>query len=138
MQYQLLNLPGKGATSEVWKAYDLETSKYFALKICDPWEGQKQSTTSVEDSASAEDEILTKYIRESEMQKTFDHPRIILVFDLFLINQHAFGMECSSGEDLETNLEAVWSLGGDGSTGVDDPNIVCFGYPHTGEARHLL
>merc|ERR1719331_1556364 len=98
-QYQLLNMLGKGGFSEVWKAYDMESHRYCAVKIHE---------VSKEETEEQRATYIRHALREYEIQKKIDHPRIVQLFDRFIIDQHAFGtvMTYSEGEDLDTFLKA--------------------------------
>jgi tousled-like kinase len=98
-QYQLLNMLGKGGFSEVWKAYDMEAHRYCAVKIHEVCKDETEEQRAT---------YIRHALREYEIQKKIDHPRIVQLFDRFIIDQHAFGtvMTFSEGEDLDTYLKA--------------------------------
>jgi tousled-like kinase len=98
-QYQVLNMLGKGGFSEVWKAYDMEQHRYCAVKI---HEVKKDYTEEQKDS------YVRHAVREYEIQRKIEHPRIVGLYDRFPIDANCFGtvMEYCEGDDLDTYLKA--------------------------------
>mmetsp|Transcript_66350 Transcript_66350/g.154164 ORF Transcript_66350/g.154164 Transcript_66350/m.154164 type:complete len:663 (+) Transcript_66350:81-2069(+) len=97
-RYQLLNLIGRGGFSEVFRAYDLENNRYCAVKIHelgkDMSDQQRQS-------------FVRRAMREYDIQKTLNHPRVVLLQDCFPISTKAFGtvLELCEGETLDEHMK---------------------------------
>ena len=98
-RFQLLNMLGKGGFSEVYKAYDLITHCFVAVKIHeirkDMDEAQRQN-------------YVRHTTQEYRIHKTLKHRRIVRLLDHFAIDAMSFGvaMEYSEGVDLDTFLKA--------------------------------
>jgi tousled-like kinase len=98
-RYQLLNMLGKGGFSEVYKAYDLITHCFVAVKIHeirkDMDEAQRQN-------------YVRHTTQEYRIHKTLKHRRIVRLLDHFAIDAMSFGvaMEYCEGVDLDTYLKA--------------------------------
>ena len=98
-RYQLLNMLGKGGFSEVYKAYDLITHCFVAVKIHeirkDMDEAQRQN-------------YVRHTTQEYRIHKTLKHRRIVRLLDHFSIDAMSFGvaMEYCEGVDLDTYLKA--------------------------------
>ncbi|KAA0185452.1 TLK1 [Fasciolopsis buskii] len=79
-RYLLLNLLGKGGFSEVHKGFDLVANRYVACKVhqLNPaWPKDKK------------DNYIKHALREINIHKTLNHPRIVKVFDVFDIDHDA-------------------------------------------------
>mmetsp|Transcript_117785 Transcript_117785/g.366988 ORF Transcript_117785/g.366988 Transcript_117785/m.366988 type:complete len:376 (-) Transcript_117785:72-1199(-) len=102
-RYQLLNLIGRGGFSEVFRAYDLEGNRYCAVKIHelgkDMNDQQRQS-------------YIRRAMREYEIQKTLNHPRVVTLQDCFPISTKAFGtvLELCEGETLDEHMKRYGAL----------------------------
>jgi len=102
-RYQLLNMIGRGGFSEVFRAYDLENNRYCAVKIHelgkDMSDQQRQS-------------YIRRAMREYEIQKTLNHPRVVTLQDCFPISTKAFGtvLELCDGETLDEHMKRHGSL----------------------------
>lgn len=98
-RYQLLNMLGKGGFSEVYKAYDLFSHCFVAVKIHeirkDMDEAQRQN-------------YVRHTTQEYRIHKTLKHRRIVRLLDHFAIDAMSFGvaMEYCDGVDLDTFLKA--------------------------------
>uniref|UniRef100_A0A158Q729 Protein kinase domain-containing protein n=1 Tax=Elaeophora elaphi TaxID=1147741 RepID=A0A158Q729_9BILA len=97
-RYLLLSLLGKGGFSEVWRAFDLDENKYVACKIHHvnkEWKEDKKAN------------YVKHAMREKDIHKTLDHPRIVRLFDLFTIDNHSFCtvLEYCDGNDLDFYLK---------------------------------
>ncbi len=98
-RYQLLNMLGKGGFSEVYKAYDMITHCFVAVKIHeirkDMDEAQRQN-------------YVRHTTQEYRIHKTLKHRRIVRLLDHFAIDAMSFGvaMEYCEGVDLDTYLKA--------------------------------
>ena len=94
-RYQLLNMLGKGGFSEVYKAYDLITHCFVAVKIHeirkDMDEPQRQN-------------YVKHTTQEFRIHKTLKHRRIVRLLDHFAIDAMSFGvaLEFVEGTDLDT------------------------------------
>jgi len=97
-RYLLLNLLGKGGFSEVYKAFDLQALRYVACKIhqlSSHWNEQKKQN-------------YTKHaVREYNIHKDLEHPRVVSLFDVFKIDNSSFCtvLEYCEGGDLDTYLK---------------------------------
>lgn len=98
-RYQLLNMLGKGGFSEVYKAYDLFTHCFVAIKI-------HQIHTNMDEIARQ------NYVQHTTMEynihKRLKHRRIVRLMDCFAIDVTSFGVaiEYCEGLDLDTYLKA--------------------------------
>uniref|UniRef100_A0A915BUT1 Protein kinase domain-containing protein n=1 Tax=Parascaris univalens TaxID=6257 RepID=A0A915BUT1_PARUN len=97
-RYLLLSLLGKGGFSEVWRAFDLDENRYVACKIHHvnkEWKEDKKAN------------YVKHAMREKDIHKTLDHPRIVRLFDLFTIDNHSFCtvLEYCDGNDLDFYLK---------------------------------
>ncbi|TGZ46893.1 hypothetical protein CRM22_011069 [Opisthorchis felineus] len=102
-RYLLLNLLGKGGFSEVHKGFDLIENRYVACKVhqLNPaWPKDKK------------DNYIKHALREINIHKTLNHPRIVKVFDVFDIDHDAFCtvLEYSEGNDLDFFLKQNKSI----------------------------
>lgn len=90
---------GKGGFSEVWKSYDMEAHCYVAVKI---HEVKRDFTDEMKES------YVRHALREYDIQKNIDHPRVVKLSDRFPIDASCFAtvMEYCEGEDLDTFLKA--------------------------------
>ncbi len=98
-RYQILNMLGKGGFSEVYKAYDLQTHQYVAVKIHEIRKDMEES---------ARQNYVRHTTQEFNIHKKLVHRRIIRVHECFSIDAMSFGvaMEYSEGVDLDTYLKA--------------------------------
>ncbi|KAL9968359.1 hypothetical protein ACROYT_G026720 [Oculina patagonica] len=97
-RYLLLNLLGKGGFSEVYKGYDLKEHRYVACKIhqlFNDWKEEKKTN------------YIKHALREYNIHKSLDHPRIVRLYDVFEIGQHSFCtvLEYCDGNDLDFLLK---------------------------------
>ncbi|CEF65993.1 Serine/threonine-protein kinase tousled-like 2 [Strongyloides ratti] len=97
-RYLCLSLLGKGGFSEVWRAFDLEENRYVACKIHHvnkDWKEDKKAN------------YVKHAVREKDIHKSLDHPRIVRLFDLFTIDNHCFCtvLEYCDGNDLDFYLK---------------------------------
>lgn len=97
--YILVQLAGRGAMGQVWKAWDKSTDRFVAVKILQA-RGQ---------------EDLRRFRRESEIASNLDHPNIVKVYEIGTINErHFIAMEFVEGQtlrnrpgNLRQRLEAI-------------------------------
>ncbi|KAI1721198.1 protein kinase domain-containing protein [Ditylenchus destructor] len=97
-RYLLLSLLGKGGFSEVWRAFDLDENRYVACKIHHvnkEWKEDKKAN------------YVKHAMREKDIHKSLDHPRIVRLFDLFTIDNDSFCtvLEYCDGNDLDFYLK---------------------------------
>ena len=97
-RYLLLTLLGKGGFSEVHKAFDLDKQRYVACKIHQlnkEWKQEKK------------DNYVKHALREYEIHKKLEHPRIVRLFDVFEIDANSFCtvLEYCDGHDLDFYLK---------------------------------
>lgn len=97
-RYQLLNMIGRGGFSEVYKAFDLETSTYAAVKIHELGKDM---------SEAARQNYIRRAMREYEIQKGLKHPKVVTLQDCFPISNRAFGtvLELCSGDTLDEYMK---------------------------------
>uniref|UniRef100_A0A914R7L5 Protein kinase domain-containing protein n=1 Tax=Panagrolaimus davidi TaxID=227884 RepID=A0A914R7L5_9BILA len=96
-RYLLLTLLGKGGFSEVWRAYDLDSYRIVACKIHRvnrQWIDQKKAS------------FVKHAIREKDIHKTLEHPNIVKMYDMLIIDQDTFCtiLEYCNGNDLDHYL----------------------------------
>jgi len=96
-RYVLLSQLGRGGFSEVWRAYDLNSLRFVAVKIhqLDP----RWSQAKIDNYA--------KHVsREYEIHRHVRHPRIVSLYDVFEIDYSSFAtvLECCNGTDLDALL----------------------------------
>ena len=98
-RYLLLELLGKGGFSEVFKALDLQEMKEVAVKI-----HQLSSQWSESKKAS----YVKHSVREYHIHKQLHHPRIVVLLDIFEIDNNTFAtvLEYCSGGDLDEYMKA--------------------------------
>ncbi|KAI3383308.1 hypothetical protein SNEBB_010498, partial [Seison nebaliae] len=97
-RYLLLSLIGKGGFSEVHKGFDLKEQKYVACKV-------HQLTKEWRDEKKVN--YIKHALREYDIHKTLDHPRIVRLFDVFEIDNNSFCtiLEYCEGNDLDFHLK---------------------------------
>lgn len=97
-RYLLLCLLGKGGFSEVHKGFDLKEQRYVACKIHQlnrEWKEDKKAN------------YIKHALREYNIHKTLDHPRIVKLHDVFEIDNNSFCtvLEYQKGNDLDFYLK---------------------------------
>lgn len=97
-RYLLLMLLGKGGFSEVHKAFDLKEQRYVACKVHQlnkEWKDDKKAN------------YIKHAIREYNIQKKLNHPRIVKLYDVFEIDANSFCtvLEYCDGHDLDFYLK---------------------------------
>lgn len=97
-RYLLLSLLGRGGFSEVWKALDLVKLCEVAVKI-----HQLNQTWS----SSHKKEYVKHVTREYTIHRELKHPRVVLLLDVFEIDNHCFAtiLELCRGIDLDEKLK---------------------------------
>lgn len=102
-RYLLLYLLGKGGFSEVHKAFDLKEQRYVACKIHQlnkEWKDDKKAN------------YIKHALREYNIHKSLEHPRIVRLFDVFEIDTNSFCtvLELCEGNDLDFHLKQCKQL----------------------------
>ncbi|XP_076461633.1 serine/threonine-protein kinase tousled-like 2 isoform X2 [Babylonia areolata] len=97
-RYLLLCLLGKGGFSEVHKGFDMKEQRYVACKIHQlnrEWKEDKKAN------------YIKHALREYNIHKTLDHPRIVKLHDVFEIDNNSFCtvLEYQKGNDLDFYLK---------------------------------
>jgi len=98
-RYLCTKLIGRGGFSEVWKAYDLDSHRDVACKIHAlnaRWSDRKKQS-------------FTRHAtREAQIQKSLSHPRIVRLYDVFVIDTNTFCtvLELCEGSDFDVYLNA--------------------------------
>ncbi|CAF0938951.1 unnamed protein product [Didymodactylos carnosus] len=97
-RYLLLTLIGKGGFSEVHKAFCLKEQRYVAVKVHQlnkEWKEEKKAN------------YIKHALRECDILKTLDHPRIVRLFDVFEIDTDSFCtvLEYIEGNDIDFFLK---------------------------------
>lgn len=97
-RYFLLMLLGKGGFSEVHKAFDLKEQRYVACKVHQlnkDWKEDKKAN------------YIKHAIREYNIHKSLDHPRVVKLYDVFEIDANSFCtvLEYCCGHDLDFYLK---------------------------------
>lgn len=97
-RYLLLMLLGKGGFSEVHKAFDLREQRYTACKVHQlnkDWKEDKKAN------------YIKHALREYNIHKALDHPRIVKLYDVFEIDSNSFCtvLEYCNGHDLDFYLK---------------------------------
>lgn len=102
-RYQLLNLIGRGGFSEVFRAYDLESNRYCAVKIHE---------LGKEMSDQQRQSYIRRAMREYDIQKKLNHPRVVTLLDCFVVSPKAFGtvLELCEGETLDEHMKRYGAL----------------------------
>ena len=97
-RYQIVGLLGKGGYSEVYKAYDLENHIYVACKLNQLNHNWKEEIKN---------NYIKHTIRENQIHKNIDHPKIVKLFDTIEIDNDSFCtiLEYCSGPDLSTYIK---------------------------------
>ena len=102
-RYQLLNLLGKGGYSEVYKAFDLQQAEFVACKIhqlVSGWSEQRKKS------------FIKHAMREYDIHKSLNHPRVVGLVDIFEIDNNTFCtvLQYCDGCDLDSYLRAHRNL----------------------------
>ncbi|KAK3096012.1 hypothetical protein FSP39_021923 [Pinctada imbricata] len=102
-RYLLLSLLGKGGFSEVHKGFDIKEQRYVACKIHQlnrEWKDDKKAN------------YIKHALREYNIHKTLDHPRIVKLYDVFEIDNNSFCtvLEYCEGNDLDFYLKQNKSI----------------------------
>jgi tousled-like kinase len=102
-RYLLLILLGKGGFSEVHKAFDLKDQRYVACKIHQlnkDWKDDKKAN------------YIKHALREYNIHKQLDHPRVVRLYDVFEIDANSFCtvLEYCDGHDLDFYLKQHKSI----------------------------
>ncbi|CAF3464637.1 unnamed protein product [Rotaria sp. Silwood1] len=97
-RYLLLSLIGKGGFSEVHKAFCLKEQRYVAVKVHQlnkEWKEEKKAN------------YIKHALRECDILKTLDHPRIVRLYDVFEIDTDSFCtvLEYIEGNDIDFFLK---------------------------------
>ncbi|KAG8199492.1 hypothetical protein JTE90_009339 [Oedothorax gibbosus] len=97
-RYLLLTLLGKGGFSEVHKAFDLKEQRYVACKVHQlnkDWKDDKKAN------------YIKHALREYNIHKSLDHPRVVRLYDVFEIDANSFCtvLEYCDGHDLDFYLK---------------------------------
>jgi len=102
-RYQLLNMIGRGGFSEVYRAYDLENNRFCAVKI-----HELEKDMSDQQCQS----YIRRAMREYEIHKSLNHPRVVTLQDCFAISTKAFGtvLELCDGETLDEHMKRYGAL----------------------------
>lgn len=97
-RYQLLNMIGRGGFSEIYKAFDLDQMCYCAIKI---------NEIDAKMSEAQRVDLVRWALRECEIQKKLQHPRIVELRDCFPLDSHAYVLvlELCEGETLDHRLK---------------------------------
>lgn len=121
-RYLLLMLLGKGGFSEVHKAFDLKEQRYVACKVHQlnkDWKEDKKANyikyvllwkhalgIFVNFSVLL---VLRHALREYNIHKALDHPRVVKLYDVFEIDANSFCtvLEYCDGHDLDFYLKQV-------------------------------
>lgn len=117
-RYLLLMLLGKGGFSEVHKAFDLKEQRYVACKVHQlnkDWKEDKKANYIKYDVKYTLTELnlillsLTSRhaLREYNIHKALDHPRVVKLYDVFEIDANSFCtvLEYCDGHDLDFYLK---------------------------------
>ncbi|KPM02592.1 serine/threonine-protein kinase tousled-like protein [Sarcoptes scabiei] len=102
-RFLLLMLLGKGGFSEVHKAFDLKEQRYVACKIHQlnkDWKDDKKAN------------YIKHALREYNIHKQLDHPRVVRLYDVFEIDANSFCtvLEYCDGHDLDFYLKQHKSI----------------------------
>ncbi|XP_022251379.1 serine/threonine-protein kinase tousled-like 2 isoform X2 [Limulus polyphemus] len=102
-RYLLLTLLGKGGFSEVHKAFDLKEQHYVACKIHQlnkDWKDDKKAN------------YIKHALREYNIHKALDHPRVVKLYDVFEIDANSFCtvLGYCGGHDLDFCLKQHKSI----------------------------
>lgn len=102
-RYQMLKMIGRGGFSEVYRAYDLESNQYCAVKIHE---------LDKEMSEQQKQNFIRRAMREYEIQKKLKHPRVVALLDCFAISEKAFAtvLELCEGETLDEYMKRIGPL----------------------------
>lgn len=92
-RYRLEGLIGRGNMAEIYRAYDLSTGKYCAVKI-------------LMRNYALQDEVKRRFLREAEIIRSLNHPNIVKLHDLCITDDGTpiLAMELLTGEDLSALL----------------------------------
>ncbi|CAJ1356843.1 unnamed protein product [Effrenium voratum] len=97
-RFQLLNMIGKGGFSEIYKAFDLDQMCMCAIKI---------NEIEAKMSETQRADLVRWALRECEIQKSLQNPRIVQLRECFALDSHAFVivLELCEGETLDLRLK---------------------------------
>lgn len=97
-RYALQNLLGRGGFSEVYGAFDLLQQRVVACKI---------HQLNVNWSHSKKENYRKHALREYQIQKGVSHPRVVRLFDVFVLDESSFCtiLEYCDDGDLDSRLK---------------------------------
>jgi len=111
-RYQPLNMIGHGGFGEVYRAYDLESNSYCAIKIFDL---DKQHMTEAQ-----RENFVERAKRELDILKNLKHQNIVTMKSHFCISDRVlcFALELCTGGTLSAYLEQFTTLNEKDSKGI--------------------
>mmetsp|Transcript_30862 Transcript_30862/g.57729 ORF Transcript_30862/g.57729 Transcript_30862/m.57729 type:complete len:731 (-) Transcript_30862:79-2271(-) len=97
-KYQLLNMIGRGGFSEVYRAFNLDANCLCAVKIHELGKEMTDQQRQV---------YIRRAMREVDIQKQLQHPRVVTMQDCFPISTKAFGtvLQLCEGETLDEYIK---------------------------------
>lgn len=97
-RYFLMKLLGRGGFSEVYKAYDLIECRIVACKIHQINANWKENR---------KENYIKHVLRECQIHKSVKHPRLIQMFDTFILDNNTFVtvLEFCDGYDLDLYIK---------------------------------
>ena len=122
-RFQLYKKMGTGAMGSVYKAKDLVTNQWVALKTL-PTRHQ-------------DEELLRAFIQEGRTSKRLDHPNITKIYDYGIENDHYFiSMEFLEGKTLKEVLQQIGYLNVTNFLSIALPLSQALAYAHQNHTIH--
>lgn len=123
-RFEILGRVGHGGMGTIYKARDRRTDRVVALKIIHPHLVQEQ-------------EFLKRFLSETRMATSLEHPNIIPVYDVGRTEQGPFiAMMLVAGESLQNIIKKRGPLDPDRAVDVISQIAAALDYAHTEEIVH--
>jgi len=117
-KYEIIEVIGRGGMATVYKANQKSLNRIVALKVVHP--------NLVHDA-----EFLNRFHREAQLAASLNHPNIVMIYDVGMINGvHFISMEYLDGEDLQSVIRRSGKLSVDDTIHIVAPIAEALDYAH--------